>query len=77
LVKNLGPADARRINLFHNYVVSYWCRHIGPDSFSVFGAEHTTNNRLERQVVILAPLIINMLLNGVCYSDYHQIMYGC
>lgn len=46
--QHLAPGEARRVNLFHNYVVSYWCQLVGPESFTVFGASHTTNNRLER-----------------------------
>jgi len=48
ICKSLATGEARRVNLFHNYVVTYWCQLIGPESFSVFGASHTTNNRLER-----------------------------
>lgn len=47
-VVGVGKQDAHRCNMFHNYFVEFWCRHIGPQCFSIFGAEHTTNNRLER-----------------------------
>jgi hypothetical protein len=48
LTKELPVKTAEKANEFHIYFVNYWCRHIGPDSFSVFGSDHTTNNRLER-----------------------------
>lgn len=55
LVRDIGKADARRCNLFHNYVVTYWCKLIGPVSFSVSTLADTTNNRLERLVAFSHP----------------------
>ena len=40
--------ERRRLNRFHNYVVTYWCQLVGPANISVFNAPYTTNNRLER-----------------------------
>lgn len=48
LAKQVSRNDARRINLFVNYYKRWWCKHIGPASFSVFNIPQTTNNRLER-----------------------------
>lgn len=39
---------ARRLNKFHNYVVSYWLQHQGASTISVCGAIHKTNNICER-----------------------------
>jgi len=48
LAGRLTPTDSKKLNLFHNYFVSYWCRLMGADRMSVYGATHTTNNILER-----------------------------
>lgn len=53
LVKHVGKADARHCNYFPNDFVRFWCKMIGPSSFTVFGLAHTTNNRLERYVTML------------------------
>ena len=48
LCPDLSDQEARNANLFHNYVISYWFRLHGTDAISVFGADATTNNRMER-----------------------------
>ena len=48
LSQKVTPLEASRLNKFHNYFVSYWCRLQGADHISVFGATHTTNNIIER-----------------------------
>lgn len=42
------PEVRKRLNLFHNYVVSYWMRLLGPATISVAGCDHKTNNVTER-----------------------------
>lgn len=38
----------KRLNLFHNYVASYWMKLHGPQNISVAGCDHKTNNVIER-----------------------------
>lgn len=42
------PEIRKRLNLFHNYVINYWMRLLGPETISVAGVDHKTNNVTER-----------------------------
>lgn len=45
---NCSRSDRRKFNKFHRYIVRTWMIGQGPETVSVFGARHKTNNTLER-----------------------------
>lgn len=48
LCKDLPLDVGRKLNAFHRYVVDTWMLKFGPESISVYGAAHKTNNIIER-----------------------------
>lgn len=68
------PEVRKRLNLFHNYVASYWMKLHGPQNISVAGCDHKTNNVIERyDVVLLFSYCINQKYVKLC--EFYCVRY--